>query len=146
MTAHFACHEKDTQTQDIKRHMKDDTCSSNLGSAVECERWEADPRHVERILEDTEMKDCSVSSALGVNLQEEDGDGFVAPPRQPCISSQVWSFYHFLGASSNFHILPFLLFMSLTWRPCRQHAGTCALSAIRARMVDHIRAQCVHLH
>ena len=36
--------------------------------------WREDPGHVERILEDIEMKDCKGSSFPGLKLQEEDGD------------------------------------------------------------------------
>ena len=36
--------------------------------------WKADPRHVERILEDIEMVECNGSYVPGVKLQEADGD------------------------------------------------------------------------
>ena len=57
---------------------KDKKCIEILGRAVEWRNeelwWEADPRHVERILEDMEMVECNGSSVPGVKLQEADGD------------------------------------------------------------------------
>ena len=49
-----------------------------LGRAVEWKneelRWEADPRHVKRILDEMELTDCNGSSVPGVKLHEEEGD------------------------------------------------------------------------
>ena len=57
---------------------KDKKCIEILRRTVEWRnlglRWAADPRHVERILEDMEMVECNGFSAPGVKLQEEDGD------------------------------------------------------------------------
>ena len=53
-------------------------CIEMLGRAVESRHkglwWEADPRNVERILEDMEMKECNGSSVPGIKQAEDEDD------------------------------------------------------------------------